>query len=51
MLESLRSRIGEVPKIYEDLMEEGFTKKDIKKVYSPIGLAIKAESPDRKSVV
>lgn len=37
-------------KIYEDLMEEGFTEKDIKKVYSPIGLAIKAESPEEIAI-
>ena len=31
--------------IYEALLEEGFTQKDISRVYSPIGIDIQAETP------
>lgn len=31
--------------IYDHLLQAGFTNRDIRRVYSPIGLAIKAESP------
>lgn len=37
-------------KIYEDLMAEGFTKEDIARVHSPIGLPIKAESPEEIAI-
>lgn len=36
--------------IYEKLLEEGFTKQDIDRVYSPIGLDICAETPEEIAV-
>ena len=36
--------------IYQKLLEEGFTKKDIDRVYSPIGLDIGAETPEEIAV-
>jgi xanthine dehydrogenase accessory factor len=36
--------------IYQKLMEEGFTQKDIDRVYSPIGLDIGAETPEEIAV-
>ncbi|MEG6523750.1 XdhC family aldehyde oxidoreductase maturation factor [Desulfotomaculum sp. 1211_IL3151] len=35
---------------YRALREEGFTEEDIKRVYSPIGLEIKAETPEEIAV-
>lgn len=37
-------------KIYQKLLEEGFTEADLKRVHSPIGLAIKAETPTEIAV-
>jgi xanthine dehydrogenase accessory factor len=36
--------------IYEKLLEEGFTKQDIERVHSPIGLDIGAETPEEIAV-
>ncbi|MFH1488429.1 MAG: XdhC family aldehyde oxidoreductase maturation factor [Pseudomonadota bacterium] len=36
--------------IYEKLLEEGFTRKDLDRVHSPIGLDIGAETPEEISV-
>ena len=36
--------------IYEKLIEEGFTKQDLERVHSPIGLAIGAETPEEIAV-
>jgi len=36
--------------IYEKLMEEGFTQKDLDRVYAPIGLEIGAETPEEIAV-
>ncbi len=36
--------------IYDHLLQDGFTNMDIERVYSPIGLAIKAESPEEIAV-
>jgi len=36
--------------IYEKLLEEGFTKKDLSRVHSPIGLDIGAETPEEIAV-
>ena len=36
--------------IYEKLLEEGFTQKDLDRVYAPIGLAIGAETPEEIAV-
>ncbi|WZL73876.1 XdhC family protein [Clostridiaceae bacterium 35-E11] len=36
--------------IYEALLKEGFTMKDLKKIYSPIGIAIEAETPEEIAV-
>lgn len=41
--------IGSKPKrdkIYQQLMEEGFTKEEIDQVYSPIGVDIRSETPE-----
>ena len=37
-------------KIYQALQEEGFTQQDIKRVFSPIGLDIGAETPEELAV-
>lgn len=45
--------IGSIKKrntIYNALMEEGFTKETLEKVYSPIGLEINAETPEEIAV-
>lgn len=36
--------------IYEKLLEEGFTRKDLERVYAPIGLDIGAETPEEIAV-
>lgn len=36
--------------IYEKLIEDGFTKQDLERVHSPIGLAIGAETPEEIAV-
>lgn len=36
--------------IYRALLEEGFTEKDLKRVYSPIGIEIEAETPEEIAV-
>jgi xanthine dehydrogenase accessory factor len=36
--------------IYAYLLEKGFTKEDLNRVYSPIGLAIKAQTPEEIAV-
>jgi xanthine dehydrogenase accessory factor len=36
--------------VYEALLEEGFTRKDIERVHCPIGLDIKAETPEEIAV-
>ena len=36
--------------IYKALMDEGFSQEDLEKVYSPIGLAINAETPEEIAV-
>jgi len=41
--------IGSRPKrdkIYQQLLEEGYTKEDIERVYSPIGVDIRSETPE-----
>ena len=45
--------IGSIKKrntIYRVLMDEGFSKKDLEKVYSPIGIDINAETPEEIAV-
>jgi len=45
--------IGSIKKrtiIYRKLMEEGFSKEELEKVYSPIGLEINAETPEEIAV-
>ena len=37
-------------KIYQSLMEEGVSKKRLKKVHSPIGLDIGAETPEEIAI-
>ncbi len=36
--------------IYEKLLEEGFTEKDLSRVHSPIGLDIGADTPEEIAV-
>jgi len=36
--------------LYEELLKEGFTRKDLKRVCSPIGLHIRAETPEEIAV-
>jgi len=36
--------------VYKKLLEEGFTQEDIDRVYSPIGIAIQAETPEELAV-
>lgn len=36
--------------IYEKLLDEGFTEKDLERVYSPVGLPIGAETPEEIAV-
>jgi xanthine dehydrogenase accessory factor len=46
MIGSIRKRNA----VYDDLRDEGFTHSDFKRVYSPIGLKIGAESPEEIAV-
>lgn len=39
-----------VKKIFEQLQNEGFTKKELQKIYSPIGIDIKSETPEEIAV-
>ncbi len=39
-----------VRKIFEQLQNEGFTKKELQKIYSPIGIDIKSETPEEIAV-
>jgi xanthine dehydrogenase accessory factor len=57
--QSLRTRAGYIgmigsrrkkAMIYEKLLEEGFTRKDLDRVYAPIGLNIGAETPEEIAV-
>ncbi len=36
--------------IYDQLLEEGFTEKDLERVYSPIGIDIQAETPEEIAI-
>ena len=36
--------------VYDKLLEEGFTEEDLKRVYSPIGISIKAQTPEEIAV-
>ena len=36
--------------IYQSLLQKGFTQEDLKRVHSPIGLSIKAETPEEIAV-
>ncbi|MFA9397908.1 MAG: XdhC family aldehyde oxidoreductase maturation factor [Clostridiaceae bacterium] len=39
-----------IKKIFQDLLEEGYTKEDVKRVYSPIGLPIGSETPEEIAI-
>jgi xanthine dehydrogenase accessory factor len=46
MIGSIRKR----DMIYQKLMQEGYTRKDLEQVHAPIGLAIGAETPEEIAV-
>jgi xanthine dehydrogenase accessory factor len=59
LTQALRSEAGYIgmigsrrkrDKTYEVLLQEGFVKRDLDRVYSPIGTDIKAETPEELAV-